>query len=184
MLARKRFEGVKNIQIKEGDIRESGFLAKVEADIVISQRVIINLLDKRDQKQALNNLVKLLKRPNWRMGGGWLCLLESFIAPLINLNKAREEFNLDPIRPAYHNLYLEEDIFYDLPIRQCTEIDIPPSNFLSVHYYISRVLHAFLCRYNKINYKRNSEFVKFLTFALRENIGDYSPLKFYVFERY
>jgi len=32
-------------------------------------------------------------------------------------------------------------------------------------------------------FKRNSEFVKFFSGALKENVGDYAPLKMFVFDR-
>ena len=85
------------------------------------------------------------------------------------------------IKQAHHNLYLQDN-FYDITELKKFIIDdyAFPENFLSTHYYITRVLHPIFIKDKRI--KRNSEFVNFFTRALQENTGDYSPLKLYLFE--
>lgn len=181
-LALSRFSAKNNVKILEGDIRDRNFSIGVAADILLCQRVLINLLNADDQRLALNNILDVVISPqNGRMGG-ILVFIESFSSPLARLNKARCEFDLPPILPAYHNLYLADD-FFTVPGLSPSKIKglFAPPNFLSTHYYVSRVLHPSLNKDKPP--KRNSEFVSFFSRALNQNIGDYSPLKCYCFNK-
>lgn len=181
-LALSRFFSKDNVKILEGDIRDGNFSIGVATDILICQRVLINLLNTDDQRLALNNILDVVIRPQDGKTGGAFVFIESFSSPLARLNKARSEFDLPPILPAHHNLYLTDD-FFNVPGLSPSKIDglfVPP-NFLSTHYYVSRVLHPGL---NKDKPSmRNSEFVSFFSRALSQNVGDYSPLKLYCFEK-
>jgi len=176
-----RFKDSPNVIILDGDIRDGQFARHVVADILICQRVLINLLDPEDQSRALNNIIAHVRDASRPNTGGRILFLECFKSSLENLNQARQEFSLQPINPAHHNMYIT-DGFFDVPLLS----PIPKSEFsvletfLSSHYYITRVLHAAISA-NESSFKRNSEFVKFLSAALPSNIGDYSPLKCYAF---
>ena len=61
--ALSRFHGNERVEIFEGDIRDRDFAKGNTADILICQRVIINLLNIEDQKHALNNIVAIVKSP-------------------------------------------------------------------------------------------------------------------------
>ncbi len=181
-LAISRFENEERVLIMEGDIRDSNFATDSIADTLICQRVLINLLDENDQKEALKNIVHAVKKPNTWQSGGTLLFLESFSSSLTKLNTAREEFDLPAIKPAHHNLYLQDNFFKIPELKEfVTDGCIVQPNFLSSHYYITRVLHPIFIKDKPV--KRNSEFVNFFTYALQENVGDYSPVKLYVFER-
>jgi SAM-dependent methyltransferase len=175
-LAVSRFEGSENVRIYAGDIRDNDFSKGECADILICQRVLINLLDEEDQKVALDNLLNAVNL------GGMLVFIEAFSTSLATLNVAREEFDIPAMNPAHHNLYLG-DGFFDNPglSPYPADEDLAPSNFLSTHYFVTRVLHPIFLQERP--FKRNSEFVKFFTGALKENVGDYAPLKLFVFER-
>jgi len=183
MLASSRFNSNERVKILEGDIRDRDFSKGIIADILICQRVLINLLVEGDQKQALINIIGSVTSPSSGKNGGTLLFIESFASSLVRLNNARSEFDLSPIAPAHHNLYLSDDIFKIHQIKPLkTDGLLIPPNFLSTHYYVTRVLHAVFTPKNK-PFKRNSEFVKFFTDALKQNAGDYSPLKLYTFEK-
>jgi SAM-dependent methyltransferase len=181
-LAESRFQKQDNIKIIAGDIRNKNFVNGQLVDILICQRVLINLLDKNDQKNALENLIQAVKKPTPPRPGGMLIFFEAFSAALENLNLARDEIGLDPINPAHHNLYLDEG-FFDHPglTPYSSKEKFAPPNFLSTHYFVTRVLHPIYLQDRP--FKRNSEFVKFFSGALKENTGDYSPLKLFVFSR-
>lgn len=180
-LASSRFKKTKNVEILKGDIREKHIAKNVVADILICQRVLINLLDLKDQKSALNNIVNAVAAPQARKPGGRLLFLEGFMSSLERLNEARGEFDLPRIPQAHHNLYLPDD-FFEVPRLKPVGTDGPtPPNFLSTHYYVTRVLHPVFTQ-NKA-FKRNSEFVRFFTAALNQNAGDYSSLKLHMFEK-
>jgi hypothetical protein len=107
--------------------------------------------------------------------------IEAFSRQLDTLNEARAEFELPPIPPADHNLYLPDDFFAVSTLRRLEAPEVPPANFLSTHYYVTRVLHPGLIPDTAV--KRNSEFVRFFSGALRQNVGDYSPLRLNAFEK-
>ena len=181
-LAESRFQDYDNVTIIAGDIRDEAFANGKVADILICQRVLINLLDKDDQKEALENVIKAVKEPDSGEPGGMLLFFEAFSTTLGNLNTAREEVDLPPIEPAHHNLYLEDGFFNHPNLNPYPTIpDLAPPNYLSTHYFVTRVLHPVYLQDRP--FKRNSEFVKFFTGALKENTGDYSPLKLFVFKR-
>lgn len=180
-LALSRFIDKKNVSILEGDIRDKNFARGLTANILICQRVLINLLDIEDQKLALNNIINTVNPPTIWHPGGSLLFIEAFLSTLMNLNEARNEFDLPPIYPAHHNLYLPDNFFETSRLKPFSTAANLPSNLLSTHYYVSRVLHPLFAKDKP--FKRNSEFVKFFTHALKENIGDYSPSKFHAFQR-
>ncbi len=181
-LALSRFQGQPHVKIVKGDIREQGFAEGVLADILICQRVLINLLETEDQKLALGNIVHSVSSPSVRGRGGTLLFIEGFMSSLKKLNDARGEFDLPAILPAHHNLYLPDD-FFEIPQLKPLITDglLATPHFLSTHYYVTRVLHPIVTR-NK-PFKRNSEFVRFFSHAFNQNAGDYSPLKLFMFEK-
>ena len=166
-IAFNRFQD-KKIQIANGDIRNKNTLPKAKVDILICQRVLINLLDENDQKLALNNLVNLVS------SGGLLIFIECFKSGLNNLNSARKEFELEDLPPAHHNLYLSDEFFQH---KSLEEFDNTQKELFSTHYFVSRVLHEKFLIENKTNFIRNSHFVSFFSNAFPKNVGNYSPLK-------
>lgn len=182
-LAALRFNANDRVSILEGDIRDIGFSKGTTADILICQRVLINLLEGADQKGALSNIVASVKSPSGWRSGGTLLFIEGFASSHAQLNEARSEFDLPPIPPAHHNLYLPDDFFKGQQLKSLrTDVLLMPENFLSTHYYVTRVLHALFTPKNK-PFKRNSGFTQFFTEALHQFAGDYSPLKLYIFEK-
>jgi SAM-dependent methyltransferase len=166
-----------NVRVLPGDLRARASLELPDesVDILICQRVLINLLSEADSRSALDNIVALV-RPQGR-----LLFIESFTAALLRLNEARAEFGLAPIPPAHHNKYLEEDFFAHPRLQPCASEPPAPRNALSTHYYVTRVLHSALSNAVHGEFKRNSHFVKFLSSALPEGVGDYAPLQFHFF---
>lgn len=180
-LASERFRGQKNVWIRKGDIRDAEFGGEARVDVVLSQRVLINLLDPVDQKLALENIINTVVAVRGRRPGGSLLFIEAFTSALARLNEARSEFDLSALPPAHHNLYLADDYFLDPRLRPVVAAGLASTNFLSTHYFVTRVLHPMMTR-NK-PFKRNSEFVRFFTEALQPAVGDYSPLRLCQFER-
>lgn len=174
-LAVTRFAARDNVRVVEGDIRNQDFAEKGSVDILICQRVLINLLNEADQKSALRNAVNVVSPK------GTLLFIEAFSSSLAKLNEARAEFELTPIPPAHHNLYLADDFFEIAELKPLRNDQLPPPNFLSTHYFVTRVLHPLYLGNKPL--KRNSEFVRFFSQSLKENVGDYSPLRLYMFEK-
>jgi len=175
-ISANRFNYSDNVKIIKGDIRLEGFLNGYSPDIVICQRVLINLLNKKDQEDALEIIISSLNN------GAILIFIEAFRKGLTNLNIVRDEFSLDPIKMSHHNLYLEDDFFINKKINTINKfLDLVPINFLSTHYFISRAFYPGII--GNGNFKRNSEFAKFFSQSLKPNIGDYSPLRFNCFKK-
>jgi hypothetical protein len=124
--------------------------------------------------------------------GGYLLTIEAFEEPLARLNEARQEFDLPLLEPAYHNLYISKDFFAaEASLTPATgpmiEPGLPqdflPNNFLSSHYFVSRVLHPLALGPNR-PFIRNSHFVRFMTAALDRPAGDYAPIKAHAFKKF
>ena len=174
-LAEKRFSDGR-VDIRPVDIRDRATFGPESVDLSISQRVLINLLSEDDQVTARNNLVRSAS-PH-----GVLIFIECFQTGLDALNAARSEFDLKPLPPAHHNLYLSDEFFEEAGLAECTDL-LPesPKNFLSTHYYVTRVLHELAL--DGRPFVRNSHFVRFMSRALQQNVGEYSPIRAAVFRK-
>lgn len=72
-------------------------------DVVVSERVIINLLDPAQQVAAFGEVARVL------CPGGLFTAVEGFKSGLENLNRARADFLLAPIpEPAVNNWFTQE----------------------------------------------------------------------------
>lgn len=174
-LARHRFPNG-NVDIRAADVRLRKTLGPEPIDILICQRVLINLLDADDQAKALRNMANAV-RP-----GGHLLFIEAFEKNLHLLNQARVEFDLPPIDAAHHNRYLNEDFFAipELTPWVRPEADVQ-EHFLSSHYFVSRVIHPLVL--GSRPFTHNSLFVRFLSQALAQGVGEFSPLRAKAFTR-
>jgi len=168
------------VHVMAGDIRDLSSISAASgpADVLICQRVLINIMDVGHQKRALSNLVEMV-RP-----GGALIFIETFQWGLDNLNAARAELSLQPIPPPVHNLPLPQEFFNDAGL-----IGIDSGKFgfsensLSTHYFVSRVLYPALLKALGTALKRNAHFIRFLSEALPEGVGDYTPLRIKAFAK-
>ena len=171
-IAQNRFDG-NLVKVNKGDLRDTSSLSEKKFDVIICQRVLINLLNSNDQKSALNNIINMTKK------NGVIIFIEAFNQGLDNLNLARKEFGLKSLPPAMHNLYLDDDFFETENLETFYNKE---ASSLSTHYFVSRVLHEIFIKETNTSFTRNSHFVKFFSNSLKHS-GDYSPLKFYSFKR-
>jgi SAM-dependent methyltransferase len=157
------------VEVVEGDIRDAASLPSDDFQVIICQRVLINILDPDHQLQALHNLI------NFASKGTLIVFIECFESGLQRLNQARAEFDLTPIPPALHNLYLPDGFFETQSLRSI-DLGVNP-DFLSTQYYVSRVLHDVLLESSGSKFSRNSDFVSFISGAIPQSIGAFSPLR-------
>ena len=171
--------------VKKGDIKSLNYLDN-SFDIILSERVIINLMDENDQRQAFDELSRILKP------GGFLVCFEGFKTPLKNLNQARKEFDLVEIPMAKQNLWFCDKFFDEIvdkyfKIINTDESDFPSSRILSNHYFMTRVFHAVMESASNLKEegKRNTLFSVFFSQLACQSppIGDFSPVKFYLLEK-
>jgi SAM-dependent methyltransferase len=159
-------------QIRREDVRALT-LPTASVDVVVSERCLINLPDGEAQDQALREIHRVLKP------GGHVVLIEAFTDGNANLNRARTEIGLAENTVPPYNLWFEKERFLSVTRDLFEEVDgdrtrIPPSNFLSSHYFISRVLYPAVTQ-REVMY--NTEFVRFFRFLPPQ--GDFSPIQLY-----
>lgn len=161
-----------DMTILPGDLRDPSTIAIEPQSInyLVCQRVLINLLDPKDQKRGLQTCIDLVKP------GGRLLFIEVFQSGLDRLNEARAEWDLPPIPPAHHNLPLPDDFFSGHKF--LSEIRDNKRHRLSTHFFVTRVLHELELRSaGKTGFTRNSHYVRFLSNAMQP-FGEYAPLQF------
>lgn len=173
-IAQKR--KLENTSLYLGDIRQK-LPFEDKAHIIITERVIINLLSWKQQELGLRNIAQHLQKD------GLYLMSESFREPWIELNLARREVGLDQIKQSQHNRYLAGNAI-DFMAKQLNlkQIDGQTAqNFLSTHFYISRVLHPSI-RPEGAKIK-SSRMVDFFNQALAPAAGNFSPILFHVFHK-
>ena len=163
----------KNVTVFNGDLREKGSLPTDEFDIVLTQRVIINIMDRSDQSKALKNILSMLK------SGGLYIAIEAFEEGLKLINSSREELGLEHVKMPHHNLHLKDEFFESES--SLSRIDLgTPIYFLSTHYYLSYVLYPAIASANGAEFNRNNYFVPFMA-KLLPNKGEFGANRFYTF---
>lgn len=178
-LAQKR--EISDLQLLQGDIGVEEHIPKEwgQFDVIISERVIINILDRKDQYLACHLVLKRLKKR------GSFLLSESFKEPLQNLNEARRDFGLTPILESEHNDYLSEK-FWEKLCQKEGLIEVPPhtpSNFLSTHFFLTRIVHEGLRSLARNSNDLRPKFSYLLAFfeaAIPPGILNFSPILFRV----
>lgn len=168
--------------IATGDVRSLPFPDE-HFDFVVSERCLINVLDPDDQMTALHEVARVVR------SGGHAILIEAFTDAAENLNAARDELGLPAIPMTHHNRWFDKGAFlgaldgsFDV-INADTmngegEIQGLGPNFLSSHFFVSRVLYPAV---TKRDVRYNTEFVRF--FAPLPPRGNYSPIQLYVVSR-
>jgi SAM-dependent methyltransferase len=177
MLALAASRGIANCDVRQEDVRKLSFDSGA-FDVVVTERCLINVLDPEAQAVGVAELFRVLKP------GGFAVLIEAFTDGLDNLNRARAELGLAHNEAPYHNLWFEKERFLSLlegRFRDVTgrdESNLPPRNFLSSHYFVSRVLYPSVTQ-REILY--NTEFVKFFRFLAPQ--GEYSPIQLFFLQK-
>ncbi len=120
-----------------GDVRqlseELGFF-----DVIYSERVLINLDNWEEQKQAIDAIGKHLKP------GGIYVMCENSLEGLESINALRVAAELSKINPPWHNRYFKEsEIAEFIP----ENLELEEVRFISSTYaFLSRVVNAWLAQ--------------------------------------
>lgn len=168
---------IPNSEVRREDVRGLTFQSE-SFDVVVTERCLINLLEASEQELALGEIFRVLKP------GGFAVLIEAFTDGLENLNRGRVELGLPENEVPYHNLWFDKERFLAALAGRFREVDaggarsLPPRNFLSSHYFISRVLYPAVT-HREILY--NTEFVKFFEFLPPH--GAYSPIQLFFLQK-
>ena len=164
----------KTVSFDVGDVLE---LQEDEAsyDQLVCKRVLINLVAWENQKRALENLHRVLKR------GGTLLLSEASKQGWENMNRLRKAFYLEEIPMPWHNLYLDEEQLFAFaaPLFETVEV----LNFSSTYYVGSRIMQPLILK--MFDPERQPEYDSEINrfFSLLPPYGDYGTQKLYVFAK-
>ena len=94
------------LDFRVGDVLDlSKLLKEFEYDTVISDRCLINLECKNDQRHAIHEIAKHVSC------NGYYIAIENFIEGHEEMNRARSEMGLNEIPVRWHNLYFTENDF-------------------------------------------------------------------------
>lgn len=173
-----RARSIEDCKIEQGDVRCLPF-DDARWDMVVTERCIINVMDRDEQAKSFSEVARVLDT-----GGYYLCI-EGFTDGLAELNEARAELGLPPNVQPYHNLWFDKEWFLETIGRHFDVVDteaagegLPPTNFLSSHYFISRALYPAVTRADIVY---NTHLVRFFSFL--PPMGCYSPIQLYLLRK-
>jgi ubiquinone/menaquinone biosynthesis C-methylase UbiE len=98
---RAKESGLSNISVRAGDVLSCGSAA--EFDVIVSQRLLINLGTWEEQMGALSNIHRMLKP------GGRFIMIENTNDAFVSLNNMRASVGLSPIPQHWHNRFFDYD---------------------------------------------------------------------------
>jgi len=142
-------------------------------DIIISDRLLINLDSAKTQHKVISEVHKHLKL------NGYYIAIENFIEGQKKLNDARKEVGLSEIILRWHNLFLKKKNFtnYSQKIFKIVEWD----NFASAYYYVTRVVYSKMCKIHNRQPNYNHEIHK-LSIDLPP-FGEFSPVQMVIMKK-
>jgi SAM-dependent methyltransferase len=165
------------IAVAKGDIRSAETTEGAPFDVVISDRVVINLNTWQLQGEALDALVKAV-RP-----GGHLLLIENTSDGFARQNELRSAVGLAPRTPAEFNLFLEDGKVRELLDRSCDLVSA--EDFATLHdlllYVLTPLVNGGQVDYGHPLVKAATELT--LSLPTRVEIGPYGQNRLYVFRR-
>jgi len=100
--AKSNLKNIKNVQLFHVDFL-SDYQLDNDYDYIISQRLLINLMEWDLQQKVLIDLKKLLKP------GGRIILMEGSQNGVDQLNKFRDCYRLSPLPIKWHNLFFRDE---------------------------------------------------------------------------
>ena len=121
--------GLKNTTIKAGDILKMKKIPE-KPNVVVTQRLLINLASWSEQKEAIGNIHGMLKT------GGIYIMIENTNDAHQALNDMRHRMGLDPISIHWHNLYFDYEQLMSYLKDKFQLLDFQDFN---LYYFLTRV---------------------------------------------
>ena len=128
-LADQVADSIDNLSFVEGDILDLSAYAG-RFDVVVTERVLINLPSWEHQQQAIEQIHQALKP------GGMYVMLENTEDADAALTDVRQRVGLDPIRQHWHNLFL---VWEDFAAFVEPHFDLIERRGFSLYYLLTRV---------------------------------------------
>ena len=144
-------------------------------DIIIFKRLLINLENSKKQIKLINDVSKLLKR------NGKILAIESSIYYNININYFRKKLSLNPIKPPWHNCFLNDQKLFKIKFTNVKLQKI--EELFSTYYFFSRVINAYFNKLIKNEPKYDNLINKFGWFLPQNFIKGFSRERLYLFEK-
>jgi len=120
---------INNITIQQGDVLE--MVDSVgQYDVIVTQRVLINLASWEDQKLAIHNIHRTLKP------GGRYIMVENTNDAFSALNDLRIQAELDPIAQHWHNHFFDYD---ELMAFMKGKFQLVEFHDFSFYYFLTRI---------------------------------------------
>lgn len=172
----RHFKGTMIFQVQ--DVLTLPILTKSNTfDIIITERLLINLPDTLDQEKAIKSIHKLLKPK------GKFLMMEATIDGLERLNAVRNKVGLEPTpittkENRWINRFREEHLKKFLP-KYFKILDIQR---FGLYFFISRVVHPLLVKNPKFDAKINKIAYDLAT-KLETNYKDIGGSALYVLEK-
>jgi ubiquinone/menaquinone biosynthesis C-methylase UbiE len=126
-----------SVDFRVGDVRQMPELANT-FDLVITERVLINLPDWNSQALAIRDLVRCVKP------GGRYLMCENSQDGLDAINDLRAQAGLNRIQPPWHNRYFQESEINALQIEGIRLAEV--RSYSSTYYFLSRLINAWLAK--------------------------------------
>jgi SAM-dependent methyltransferase len=147
-------------------------------DYALTQRCLVNLPTKEDQKKAFSEIISRVKP------GGYYLMIEDSRQGLASLNALRSKLDLAPIPAPWHNLFLDED---DVATWGTDEyiLKAGPDAVASTYYFLSRVIYAKIGEEQGLKpeeLKYDSE-INLLAYRLPRDIGDWGAPKLWIWQK-
>jgi len=121
--------GLNNIIIKSGNILKIKNI-KNKFDVVITQRLLINLLSWEEQQECLNNIYNILKP------GGKYIMIENTSDSFLAMNEMRNKVGLESIPQHWHNKFFDYD---KLMAFMQGKFQLLKTHDLGLYYFLTRV---------------------------------------------
>jgi len=153
-----------------GNILDPNTFPEKKFDIILIKRVLINLVEEKDQILALDNVKELLSE------NGRIILSEAVEENWARLNRLRVEFGLDGLKQPWHNKYLSDNVIKYLYSHFNVESD---NDYSSSYYIFSRVFHPWI---KKINKDETLEYMSEINRmgSMFPNFGDYGTQRLFI----
>jgi len=154
---------------------------KENFDIVLTDRLLINLNTWDLQKKGLSQLNQCIKNK------GFLLLVENFTNSYSNQNQLRTSLNLNPRTPDPYNLFLSEEKLEPFLRNELRLSLVLSENFGSLH---DLLLYVLLPHVNNKRVVYDAPIMESVTqlllnfpHSLQKNFGDFGQNKLYLFQK-
>jgi len=162
-----------NIKFQVLDVLDMSVLNN-KFDVIISDRCIINLPDRKLQKRAMQEIWRYLKK------NGYYIMVEDFVEGHNVMNKLRKKLGLKEIPIRWHNNFLDERIINDF-ITKYFKI-ITRKNISSIYYLITRVVYSKICQNENREPDYDDPLYK-IAYEIDEYAGNYGPVNLLVLKK-